>query len=125
MREAFEAVTEFMRAYGQYTPDKPCMPSLETLLLRRRLIREELNEYVNASMDGDIEAIADALADLAYVVLGAAAAHGLTRFPEIFSEVHAANMRKLGPDGKPLYRADGKVRKPDGWVAPDLGRFLR
>jgi predicted HAD superfamily Cof-like phosphohydrolase len=39
--------------------------------------------------------------------------------------VHQANMRKLGPDGEPILRADGKVLKPDGWVPADLTGSLR
>jgi predicted HAD superfamily Cof-like phosphohydrolase len=33
--------------------------------------------------------------------------------------VQTANMAKLGEDGKPIYGEDGKVKKPDGWLAPE------
>lgn len=42
----------------------------------------------------------------------------------LLEEVHRANMSKLGPDGKPIYRADGKVLKPKGWTAPDVAGVL-
>lgn len=87
-------------------------------------IREELEEYRGAARRGDLVGIADALADLAYVVIGAAVAHGLTRFPEIFAEIHRSNMSKLGVDGNPLLRADGKVLKSPDYSPPDLERFV-
>lgn len=49
---------------------------------------------------------------------------GLPPFKALFDEVHAANMRKLGPDGKPIYRADGKNIKPAGWVGPNHRRIF-
>lgn len=42
----------------------------------------------------------------------------------VFAEVHLANMRKLGPDGLPIRREDGKVVKPEGWKRPDIQRVL-
>lgn len=42
----------------------------------------------------------------------------------VFVEVHLANMRKLGPDGLPIRRADGKVLKPEGWTPPEIQRVL-
>jgi predicted HAD superfamily Cof-like phosphohydrolase len=42
----------------------------------------------------------------------------------VFAEVHLANMRKLGPDGLPIKRDDGKVMKPEGWQPPDIQRVL-
>lgn len=39
---------------------------------------------------------------------------------ELFDEVHRSNMDKLGPDGKPIYREDKKVLKPEGWEPPNL-----
>jgi len=41
----------------------------------------------------------------------------------VLAEVHAANMRKFGPDG-PILRFDGKLLKPDGWVGPDIAGVL-
>ena len=83
------------------------------------LIWEEVEELSDAREENDLVGIADALADLAYVTVGMAIECGLP-FTEVFREVHAANMRKLGPDGKPIYREDGKVVKPDGWTEPDI-----
>ncbi len=125
MKDAYRMVAEFHRAFGVDAPDVPCLISDEIRNLRENLITEELWEYYEACKAGDIVAIADALADLAYVVIGTAVTHGLTRFDEIFSEVHRANMRKLGPDGKPIYRPDGKVMKGDNYSPPDLAALVK
>lgn len=41
-----------------------------------------------------------------------------------FREVHESNMSKLGDDGKPIYRDDGKVLKGPNYKKPDLSPFL-
>lgn len=125
MKDAYRMVAEFHRAFGVDAPERPCIPSDEVKQLRHSLIFEEFSEYAQAAYAGDIVEIADALADLAYVVIGTAVSFGLTRFDEIFAEVHRSNMSKLGPDGKPIYRWDGKVMKPDGWVGPQIEALLK
>lgn len=44
-------------------------------------------------------------------------------FMEAFNEVHTSNMSKLGPDGKPIYREDGKVLKGPNYRKADMSRF--
>jgi len=120
----FEMITEFHRAYGQAAPAEPTLLPEGVQDLRYRLIYEELREYEEAVKAGDLVDIADALADLVYVVVGTAVAHGLTRFDEIFAEVHRSNMSKLGDDGKPIIRFDGKVLKGPKYTPPVLGPLL-
>lgn len=124
MKTAVEKVTEFHLAYGQAAPDKAIPLPDDILMLRVRLIGEEFSEYREAAFRGDLVEIADALADLAYVVVGTAVAHGLVRFDEIFAEVHRSNMSKLGADGKPVLREDGKVLKGPGFSPPDLAPLI-
>jgi predicted HAD superfamily Cof-like phosphohydrolase len=38
--------------------------------------------------------------------------------------VHASNMSKLGEDGKPIYREDGKVLKGPNYQPPDLSDLV-
>jgi predicted HAD superfamily Cof-like phosphohydrolase len=121
----FNLVRAFHIAFDVPAPDKPQTLSWRRQDLRESLIREEWEEYNAAVEAGDLVAIADALADLVYVVLGTAVEHGFTRFEEIFAEVHAANLRKLGPDGRPTYRGDGKVTKPRGWSKPDIAQYIQ
>lgn len=92
--------------------------------LRRRLIREEFEEYEAAEADGDPVATLDALVDLTYVIVGAALEYGFD-FTGAFQAVHQANMAKLGPDGRPILRLDGKVTKPEGWHPADLSPFVK
>jgi predicted HAD superfamily Cof-like phosphohydrolase len=67
--------------------------------------------------------IADALTDILYVVYGAGHAFGID-LDECFNEVHRSNMTKLGEDGRPLYRDDGKVMKGPSYEEPNLEQFL-
>lgn len=45
-------------------------------------------------------------------------------FDRIFAEVHRSNMSKLGEDGKPIYREDGKVLKGPNYSPADLSFLL-
>jgi predicted HAD superfamily Cof-like phosphohydrolase len=63
------------------------------------------------------------LADLVYVVIGTAIQYGIP-FDAVFAEVHRANMSKLGPDGVPVLREDGKIIKPFGFKPADLSAVL-
>ena len=41
-----------------------------------------------------------------------------------YERVHASNMSKLGEDGKPVYREDGKVTKGPNYQKPDLAPIV-
>ncbi len=119
----FELVEDFMEAMGQEVNAIPTWPDDETQRLRLDLIEEELDELHYAIDNKDMVEIADALGDLLYVVYGAGHSFGID-LDECFKEIHASNMSKLGPDGKPIKREDGKVLKPDTFFAPDLKKVL-
>ena len=84
-----------------------------------KLLAEEVSEFLIAVKDRDPVEILDALGDIMYVAYGAALDAGLD-VDAAFERIHASNMAKLGPDGKPIKDQFGKVRKPDGWEPPDL-----
>jgi predicted HAD superfamily Cof-like phosphohydrolase len=66
-----------------------------------------------------LEDVARELADVVYVAYGTALALGID-LEVALGEVHRANMSKVdGPR-----RADGKVLKPDGFVAPDMSAAI-
>jgi len=88
-------------------------------LLRMRLIDEEYKEVIEAIELRDPYKIAKELADLLYVVYGTAVSFGID-LDEVFDIVHRSNMTKLGEDGKPIYREDGKILKSDSYVPADL-----
>lgn len=119
----FEMVSEFMEAFGQDVHTAAHMPNEEVQKLRVALIEEELNELIDAVRESDQIEIADALTDLLYVVYGAGHAFGLD-LDKCFKEVHASNMSKLGDDGKPIHREDGKVLKGPSFFQPNLHKCL-
>ena len=93
--------------------------------VRAHLIAEELEEYRTAFVAGDLVEIADALTDLLYLVLGTYHSHGLQDIAaELFDEVHRSNMTKIGADGQPGLREDGKVLKSGLYSPPDLGAII-
>lgn len=119
----FEKVITFMNHFGQEVKRKPEFPDATTTHLRVDLIQEELDELKEGIVNEDVVEVADALADLLYVVYGAGAAFGIN-LDTCFQEVHASNMSKLGEDGKPVYREDGKVMKGPNFREPDLKSVL-
>lgn len=71
----------------------------------------------------DLVEVADALGDLDVVVNGAGIRHGFD-MQAISREVFASNMTKLGADGRPVYRQDGKIEKGPNFRKPNLARVL-
>jgi predicted HAD superfamily Cof-like phosphohydrolase len=89
-------------------------------------MREENEEYLEAARQGDLVEIADALGDMLYILCGTILKHGLQDvIEEVFAEIQASNMSKLGADGLPIYREDGKVLKGPGYFPPDLKGLLQ
>jgi predicted HAD superfamily Cof-like phosphohydrolase len=126
MNDQLAQVLEFHRTFSCHIEELPtaAIPP-EIVDVRARLFEEELGEYRQAAQQGDIVGIADALSDMLYVLLGTYVAHGLRDLAEeLFVEVHRSNMSKLGPDGKPLLRADGKILKPENYQSPDLASII-
>ena len=119
----FEKVGDFMEAFGQSVEMEPTWPDFNTRELRLALIQEELEELSDAVADRDMIQIADALTDLLYVVYGAGHSFGID-LDECFEEVHRSNMSKLGENGRPIHREDGKVLKGPGYFEPDLEGIL-
>ena len=136
MHKLFEQVREFHKAFGHPSPDTVGFKEAR-LLLRCKLILEEATEFFAAagyhnigdqdfSPTGekpDMVKMVDGLIDLLYVTYGTLVEMGCD--PEMLAdEVHRSNMAKLGPDGKPLARTDGKALKPPGWTPPDIEGVL-
>ena len=120
----FEKVKQFMETFGQEVVQKAKFPSKEIVSLRNEFIEEELQELrVSSNIAFDLVEVADALTDLLYVVYGAGHAYGID-LDKCFDEVHRSNMSKLGLDGKPIYRDDGKVLKGPNFFQPDLNNII-
>jgi predicted HAD superfamily Cof-like phosphohydrolase len=118
------AVAEFHRAFN--LPMRR-LPSIEIdyalATLRVALLEEEVSEFVTASEKGDLIGITDALADIVYVAYGTALTYGID-LNSALREVHRSNMSKLGSDGTPLIRGDGKVLKSEHYFPPDIAAVL-
>jgi predicted HAD superfamily Cof-like phosphohydrolase len=98
----------------------------ETVKLRHRLMAEETDEDLEAALAGDAVEIADALGDQLYILCGTILSHGMSHVIEdVFMEIQASNMSKLGVDGKPIYREDGKVMKGEQYFKPRIAEVLR
>ncbi len=89
--------------------------------MRARLLDEEVREFHNAlSEDDNIIELADALADIIYIVVGTALEFGIP-LDRVWTEVQRSNMAKVDPTtGKAKHRVDGKILKPEGWTPPDI-----
>ena len=127
-----EKVREFHKKFGHDAPEKPTILSREQIILRTKLIREELTELEEALWDQDLTEAYDACLDILYVTFGTLVAMGLES-EEGFSEVHESNMSKLGSDGKPLLSRGedidcaplGKVIKGPNYFAPNLHDIVK
>lgn len=123
----FEQVRDFHRAFGlparARPPERAGEVGGDQLALRRALLAEEVGELTEAETADDVVGIADALADIVYIACGTADLLGIP-FDEVFAEVHRANMSKLGADGRPVLRADGKVLKGPAYRPPDVAGIL-
>jgi predicted HAD superfamily Cof-like phosphohydrolase len=108
-------VADFHRAMGQPIATTPQLLPTERIELRARLISEEYNETIAALRADDLVGVADGLADLIYVAVGCALEMGIP-LDKVWAEVQRSNMAKVGGEK----RADGKIMKPPGWVAPDI-----
>jgi predicted HAD superfamily Cof-like phosphohydrolase len=123
MKTNFDKVKQFMEVMGQEVKTEPQFPSKAISDLRIELIDEEFKELKEGFKNDDLVEIADALTDILYVVYGAGHALGIP-LDNCMEEVHNSNMSKLGADGKPIYREDGKVMKGPNYFKPDLIKVL-
>lgn len=130
-------LAEFMTAMEQ--PVSQGWEDLEGIKLGLKLIEEETEEFREAVenlfenteggegedvLNESREDLVKELTDLLYVCHWTATRIGID-VNEAFRRVHASNMSKLGPDGKPVKREDGKVLKGPGYHAPDLSDIVR
>jgi len=94
--------------------------------LRFNLMDEENQEYLQAAEQDDLIEVADALGDMLYILCGTILEHGLQhKIEEVFEEIQRSNMSKLGANGRPIYRNDGKVLKGPNYFQPNIERILQ
>lgn len=126
MKRKIEAVTQFHDAFGLGIKNLPTADlGKEKNLLRYKLMREENQEYLEAANNNDLVEVADALGDMLYILCGTIIEHGMQdKIEEVFEEIQRSNMSKLGEDGKPIYREDGKVLKGPNYFKPNIAEIL-
>ena len=120
----FEKVGTFMKTFGQDVKQRPAFSTDKINELRVSLIKEELDELIEAMNKKDLVEVADALTDILYVTYGAGHAFGIN-LDDCFEEVQNSNMSKLDKDGKPIYNDKGKVMKGPNYFKPDLSKFIK
>ena len=136
-----EMVLEFHQTYKLPIGTTPHVPEdEEVIILCVDLIQEEFDELKlaliefasdrAAYLDGasmsiittqaeGLTNIADALGDLIYVVYGMALTFGIP-LDECIKEIHRSSMTKLGANGRPIIREDGKILKGPNYKKPNL-----
>ena len=127
MQKQLKAVKLFHETYGLGVSEemKADLGALKNEL-RYNLMKEENEEYLEAVQNNDIVEIADALGDMLYILCGTILEHGLqNKIEEVFDEIQRSNMSKLGEDGKPIYREDGKVMKGPNYFKPNFSDILK
>ncbi len=126
MDNKLKAVKAFHKAFGLGVNETPIAKlSPQKLKLRFDLMAEENEEYLEAAQNNDLVEVADALGDMLYILCGTILEHGMQyKIEEVFNEIQHSNMSKLGADGKPIYREDGKVMKGPNYFKPDILKVL-
>ena len=150
--EALNGVAEFHRLFKLPDLKNAQIPSKERIALRISLLEEELKELKTAIDENDLVEVADAFADIQYVLSGAILEFGMgSKFKDIFDEVQRSNMSKtcksmdealktqvyykekrgvdsyIEKSGNEflVYRiGDGKVLKSVNYSAADLERII-
>jgi predicted HAD superfamily Cof-like phosphohydrolase len=120
MTNPFRDQEKFMRACDQ-SVDKFDEKQFSMYI---KLINEEHQELLEATLAEDSVEQLDALIDILVVTIGAI--HSMGADAEgAWKEVMKTNFAKIDKEtGKVRKRDDGKVLKPIGWVPPELAPFV-
>ena len=127
IKKEIDSVKLFHKKFNIDYLDEPTANIPEEIKqLRFKLMEEENLEYLKATRENDLVEIADALGDMLYILCGTIISHGLqNKIEEIFQEIQSSNMSKLGKNGKPIYREDGKVLKGPNYFKPNIRKILK
>ncbi len=126
MKDKIEAVKTFHTSFkiGYRETPKADLGKAKNAL-RFDLMKEENEEYIEAAQNNDLVEVADALGDMLYILCGTIIEHGLQhKIEDVFNEIQKSNMSKLGENGEPIYREDGKVLKGPNYFKPNIKSIL-
>jgi predicted HAD superfamily Cof-like phosphohydrolase len=126
MKHQIECVKKFHEIYKlNYKKTPTAKLNDEKIELRFNLMAEENQEYLEAANNNDLIEVADALGDMLYILCGTIIEHGMQdKIEEVFDEIQRSNMSKLGNDGNPIFREDGKVMKGPNYFKPNISKIL-
>ncbi|MFV0564582.1 MAG: hypothetical protein ACK5NB_01980 [Flavobacteriaceae bacterium] len=126
MKDKIDAVKAFHAAFKLgYSENLRASLGNDKNKLRFNLMKEENEEYLQAAQNNDLVEVADALGDMLYILCGTIIEHGMQhKIEAVFNEIQRSNMSKLGLDGEPIYRKDGKVLKGPNYFKPDIALVL-
>ena len=126
MKNKIKAVHEFHSAFKLNIQEKPTVAITDDRKqLRFELMKEENEEYLEAAKNNDLVEVADALGDMLYILCGTIIEHGMQdKIEEVSNEIQRSNMSKLGENGNPIYREDGKILKGPNYFKPNIKEIL-
>jgi predicted HAD superfamily Cof-like phosphohydrolase len=117
----FLMVRTLYRRFGFIESAAPTHLTKRKLKERIVMMREEVNEFVDAVERQDLAGMADALVDLVVFAKGTASMMGLP-WRALFDDVDRANSTKVRGPTKRGFRDD--ITKPPGWVGPRTDNIL-
>lgn len=126
MQQQLWKVINFHESFKQSYSKVPTLLPMDECTLRHDLMKEENVEYLVACGNDNLSEIADALGDQLYILFGTIIKHGMQHIIEdVFNEIHASNMTKLGEDGLPILREDGKILKGPNYRKPNIKQIIK
>ena len=126
MKNKLKAVQQFHEVFGLDYENEPTVKlDVNKIKLRFDLMAEENEEYFEAAKNNNLVEVADALGDMLYILCGTILEHGMQhKIEAVFNEIQRSNMGKLGENGKPIYREDGKVLKGPNYFKPNIYEII-
>lgn len=125
---ALNDVAEFHDTFNAPVLERPTIPGKDRCELRVSLLQEELNELKEAIENDDLIEIADALADIQYVLSGAVLEFGLaSKFKTLFDEVQRSNMSKACATMEEAEETKSAYEAKDGtqsYIEQKEGKYL-
>ncbi len=126
IQKPLNSVKKFHNAFNIDVANSPTIKlDYGKIELRHKLMQEENEEYLIAAKNNDLVEVADALGDMLYILCGTILTHGMQfKIEEVFDAIQESNMSKLGENGKPIYREDGKVLKGPNYFKPNIKKIF-
>jgi predicted HAD superfamily Cof-like phosphohydrolase len=116
---------QITRTLNSEKASMPTIPHLSSLALAKEVpsIVAAFKEYRTASDNGMVNELGNALVKIIFYCYALSKRLGVN-IDEVMAEVQASNMSKLGEDGLPVKREDGKILKGPGFFHPNIPAIL-